>query len=152
MMPDYASLAQAVRRWAQQSGLKVDSLTLSHRGRPVVVLPLPLGAVSDAEAPGEEKGKGLSRVVLDILVVHREAGRPLTGLGILEKMAKKNLEWSKPAWRATWLRWWRTASWRTRRTHGPAAIAFPRTKRRSDTPLLNHGPVWWHTPGSGGTG
>ena len=95
MMPDYASLAQAVRRWAQQSGLKVDSLTLSYRGRPVVVLPLPAGAVSDAESPGEEKGKGLSRVVLDILVVLREAGRPLTGFGILEAMAMKNLEWSK---------------------------------------------------------
>jgi hypothetical protein len=95
MMPDYASLAQAVRRWAQQSGLKVDSLTLSYRGRPVVVLPLPAGAVSDAKLPGKEEGKGLSRVVLDILKVLREAGKPLTCIRILVEFHNKGLEWSK---------------------------------------------------------
>jgi hypothetical protein len=68
---------------------------------PPLVLPLvPLAALpQQAQPPAEpaaEKGRALSPVVLDILTVLRESGKPMTTTRILEAMARRQppMEWS----------------------------------------------------------
>jgi hypothetical protein len=98
MLPDFGPVEEALRAWAAAAGVSVDQVVLNRRGRPVVVLPLnkaPAGQGGRFDEPREERGKGLHPCVEHILAVLREAGRPLTGMRILEEMAKKGIEWSK---------------------------------------------------------
>jgi hypothetical protein len=95
MLPDYASLAEAVRAWAQAAGVQVDLVSLSYHERQVLVLPLTNAASPPGNGNGEEKGKGISPVVADVLRVLRAAGTPLTGTRIMEEMARAGIEWSK---------------------------------------------------------
>ena len=61
-----------------------------------VCLPLVPGVPgAQAEASVDEKGKGLSPVVLDILKVLREVGAPMTCMRLMEEFARRGLEWSK---------------------------------------------------------
>src|SRR5262249_28177802 len=74
---DYVELVEWLRRWAAQAGLLVDQVELSLRGKTVILLPIPPGMPS-AEAPAPEgRGPGLPQVVLDVLTVLQEAGKPL---------------------------------------------------------------------------
>ncbi len=90
MSPDYDTLVEAARALAAAQGIRVDQVTLTHRGKPVLLLPI------SPQSHQSERG-GLSECVQDILEVLEAAKKPLTRTLILKSLAKAGKEWSERA-------------------------------------------------------
>jgi hypothetical protein len=87
MLPDISPVEEVIREWARAAGITVDQLVLNRRGRPVVILPL-----APAHVPVEGGGRN---VPLEVVKVLREAGRPMTGVLVLEALEKRGVRISK---------------------------------------------------------
>ena len=92
MQPDYDEFAETVRLLAAALRIRVDQVTLSHRGKPVLLLP-----VTSEPAAASERGRGFSACVEDILATLEAAKEPLTRTKILRALAKQGKEWSDRA-------------------------------------------------------
>jgi hypothetical protein len=78
----YEDLYEVVRRLAVHLRIRVHEIVLNNRrGRPVLLLPLPPAA---AEPVTRDIG-------LEVVRLLRDAGRPLTGLLILEELLRRGI-------------------------------------------------------------
>ena len=98
-------LSEAIRRYADENlpgRTPLRFLLVTNEDKKPIRLPI-LGQRGHApESPpetsqSEEKGRGNSPVVRDILKTIREVGRPLTKTRLLDEMAARGMEWSERA-------------------------------------------------------